>query len=512
MNKWFIILLIFLFSVTLRFWTINQMGRAWDESEYIEQGYKMIELMKKRDFNNSFFYTTYDHPPLVKYLYGITAHLDVEKHLGNGDVIFRYDLTYSRLLSSILFSLGVGVVVIIGWHIVSRTVGILSGLILTFLPFSLGLSQLVTTESMKIFIYSLAVYSYICLIEKYSIKKLIFAGIVTGLALQVKQSNLLLIPLFFFMSVFYYYMQAKKKRKAYLIKRIAFSLVSILTTSLFIFVLIWPQLILHIKEVYAIHQELWHVQFSPNIWQITLSPPEVFFGRLMLTPIFYYIVYFFISIPVLILVLFFIGLKNIYKSKNWILYSLIFWFAIPFILSFYSWRQHGLRYIIEIYIPLSIIAAIGFNALLLRFKIKEQLKLFYFLPVIFYLSILLFQIKPYFLDYFNELVGGVNTVYKYKLFQLGWWGQGVREASLYVSTNASKDSTVGLAISPIHVSPSMPTLKVEKYNKNKKYDYVIVNYYNVLRERFDDLFIRNSYKPIYFVRADGAVLVTVYKR
>jgi hypothetical protein len=125
--------------------------------------------------------------------------------------------------------------------------------------------------------------------------------------------------------------------------------------------------------------------------------------------------------------------------------------------------------------------------------------------------VLLLPIEHYYLDFFNELVGGVNAVYKYKLFQIGWWGQGIREASLYVLKIAPKGSSVGLAISPIHSAGPMPELNVQEYSNHKKYDYVIVNFYNVIREGFDDSFIKNNYKPVFFVKADEAILATVYK-
>ncbi len=500
MNRRLIILLIFLLSVLLRLWSLNEMGRTWDEEEYIEQGYKMIELIKAKDFNNSYFYTTYDHPPLVKYLYGITAHLDLEKVV-DAQPIFNYDLTYSRLFSALIFSFGVVIVVLTGWKLFSFNIGVISGLILSLLPFSLGLSQLVTTESFKIFIYSLTVYSYILLVEKFSWKKVLIAGVVTGIALQVKQSNFLLIPL---LSIMFFLQRKELKTK---IKAI----ILVFIISVFIFIIIWPQAIFHFKDVYAINEKLWGIRFSANIWQITLSPPEIFFGRLMLTPVFYYIVYFFISIPVFILFLFFTGIKEMLFKKNIYLTSVLVWFLLPLTLSIYSWRQHGLRYIIEIYPPLCIVAAIGFNAIANKFNIKDKLKLFYFLPMAMYLFVLLLQIKPYYLDYFNELVGGVNSVYKYRLFQIGWWGQGIREAGLYVVNNAPYGSTVGLAVSPIHSSVPMPHLKAEQYNGVKEYDYVIVNYYNILREGFEDSQIRKNYFPVYSVRADKAILATVYK-
>lgn len=510
MNKWLVILLIFLFSIFLRLWNLNEIGRTWDELEYVEPGFKMIELMKNKDFNNSFFYTTYNHPPLVKYLYGITAHFDVEKYLPDGEVILNYDLTYSRILSVILFSLGVVVVVIIGWKISSPMVGILSGIILAMLPFSLGLSQLVTAESFKIFIYSLTVYLYILLLRKLSIKNIILTGIAIGIALQIKQSNALLIPLLGTIS-FFRYKRLKGKPKTTFIKSKLRIIMIISLISIATFILIWPQAFFHFKEVYAIHQNLWNVQFSPKIWQITLSPPEVFFGRLMLTPIFYYIVYFFITIPALILCLFFIGVRRIFKERNIYLFSILLWFLLPFSLSIYSWRQHGLRYIIEVYPAIAIICAIGYEFIVGKFTKRQIYQLLFFLPIVFYMFASLWYIKPYYLDYFNELVGGVNTVYKYRLFQIGWWGQGVREAGLYLIKNAPRGSSVGLALSPVHSAPPMPALNVQVYDDRKKYDYVIVNFYNVLREGFDDSLIRNNYTAVYFVKADGAILATVYK-
>ncbi|MDP2585363.1 MAG: glycosyltransferase family 39 protein [Candidatus Levybacteria bacterium] len=510
MNKWVIIIFIFLFSVSLRLWNINEMGRTWDEAEYVEPGYKYIELLKKGDIDNSYFYTTYNHPPLVKYLYGISAHFDVAKYLPNGEVILKYDLIYSRVLSAIFFSLGVAMVVLIGWKIFSPSVGIFSGIILAMLPFSLGLSQLVTAESIKIFIYSLAIYAYILLIEKFTWRKVLIAGIVTGIALQVKQSNFLLVPILAGM-FFLQYKDLKTRAKNVFVKNRIKSIIYICLISVTVFILIWPQLLFHFKEIYAIHSELWDVQFSSKIWQITLSPPEVFFGRLMLTPIFYYVVYFFITIPLLILILFFVGVKGIFKKKNIYLYSILLWFLMPFSLSIYSWRQHGLRYIIEIYPALAIISAVGFETLIKKLTKNRLYEFLLFLPVVVYLLVSLWFIKPYYLDYFNELIGGVNTVYKYNLFQTGWWGQGLGEAGLYLGKNAPQGSRVGLAISPEHVFLRFDSLRYSNWSANNEYDYVVVNNYHIIRDGFDDSMIKKKYKPVFFVKADKAVLITVYK-
>lgn len=501
----------FVFSVFLRLATLNQIGRTWDEFLYVNEGYKLVELIKKGDFNNSYFYETYDHPPLVKYLYGVAAHFDVEKRLPNEKVILKYDLTYSRLLSAILFSLGVAIVVMIGWKISSPMAGIFSGIILAMLPFSLGLSQLVTTESLKIFIYPLTIYAYILLVEKFSWKKVLIAGIITGLALQSKQSNFLLVPIIGIM-FFFQYKQLKTKQRVNFVKKRIFVIISIIIISFFVFILIWPQVLLHFREVSEINHRLWSVKVSFKPWQITLSPPEIFFGRLMLTPIFYYVVYFFITIPLLILILFFTGVRQVFKRNNIYLFSILVWFLLPFLLSFYSWRQHGLRYIIEIYPAIALISAIGFDAFAQRLTKRRFYKILLFLSLVAYLLVSLWLVKPYYLDYFNELVGGTGTVYRYNLFQIGWWGQGEREAGLYLKANAPQGSTVGLALSPEHVFPRFESLKYLNWSEKEKYDYVVVNHYHIIRDLFDDSIIRKNYDLIHSVKADGATLVYIYKR
>ncbi|MEK7571935.1 MAG: glycosyltransferase family 39 protein [Patescibacteria group bacterium] len=505
-----VLLGIFLFSLLLRLSTLNEIGRTWDESLYVEQGHKMITLLKKGDVTNSFFYTTYDHPPLIKYLYGLSAQLDVEKVTAGGDALLRYDLTASRTLSSVMFSFGVIVVAIIGWYFFSPVIGIIAAIILAMLPFSLGLSQLVTTESLKILIYPLTMLSYLLLIKKYSVKRLFIAGIITGIALQAKQSDGLLL-LIFALLAFLYYRQVSKRKKIAFLNKCSIALVLITLISGIVFILFWPHLLFFSSEIAKIHDGYWSVQFSPYPWHITLAPPEIFFGRLMPVPNFYYIVYFFISIPVIILALFFIGVKKIFHKKDWVWYSLIVWFLVPFALSFYSWRQHGLRYIIEIYPAIALISAIGFDALVSKLTQKETKKLLLFIPVIVYLSVLLWQLKPYYLDYFNELVGGTNMVYQHRLFQQGWWGQGEREAGLYIKQVASPGASIGLALSPEHVFPRFTGLNYQKWSSGKRYDYVIVNYYNIIREGFDDAEIKKKYSLIKEIKADDATLVFIYK-
>lgn len=144
----------------------------------------------------------------------------------------------------------------------------------------------------------------------------------------------------------------------------------------------------------------------------TLSIPEVFFGKLHLVSAWYYVFMFFITTPLLILLLFFTGLKDIFTKKEWVLFAIAVWFFIPFIQSFYHFRQHGVRYIIEIYAPLSIIAAVGFQYITRRYIEDYKKRALLFVPVVLYLFVILLRLTPYHIDYFNIFVGGPRGVYE----------------------------------------------------------------------------------------------------
>jgi hypothetical protein len=125
---------------------------------------------------------------------------------------------------------------------------------------------------------------------------------------------------------------------------------------------------------------------------------------------------------------------------------------------------------------------------------------------------ILWKSTPYYLDYFNELVGGTKHVYDTKWFQLGWGGQGERAAGLYVAQHAAKGSTVGLALNKGKNLLRVDGLRYATYDNRKQYDWVIVNYFIVIRNGFDEEPVQRKYKLVDTVFADGAELVHVYKR
>jgi hypothetical protein len=501
--------LLFLFSCGLRLWNLNAMGRVWDEHSLLEKGYRIVELIKHKDFNNTFWYKdASDHPVFAFYFFGIASYGDfirfdtsipsVFSSALKGAPIFHYDLTYGRLVSVIVSSFAVVLVFFFGVRYFSLFVGIVSAGILAMMPHFLAYSQEVELESFIVLFFSACVFSYLLYLETHKKQYLYLTGILTGITLQIKQSNVLILV--FYLLTYIVYKIITKNKKISLSQFIPLGIMT-LATSFIVYPMPW----FHATEFIELNYNTW-VKGNGRI-------PELIFGHHMGAPFFYYAVALLVTTPVLIILLTLVGMKVSYMNrKHWIFGALLVWFFVPLLMSFFHLRQHMVRYIIEIYVPMAVLSAIGLEYLF-RFIAKKQYQKYLYTFLVFgYLLIILLRITPYYLDYFNELVGGPKTVYTYNLFFLGWWGEGLKDGGMYVANHAPNHARIGLAINPNNnVLYRKDTLIYENFDSKKVYDYVIVNTFAVSRIGFNEKVLSKKYKIVHTVYADGAQLVHVYK-
>jgi 4-amino-4-deoxy-L-arabinose transferase-like glycosyltransferase len=495
-------LLIFLIAFSLRVWNLNKAGHMWDEIPLLKDyAWHYIKDAKNLDFGSDYWWKgTPDHPPLVRYLRGIASLPDIRGWDNKGFPIYNYDLTYDRMLSVFLTSFTAILVFLIGARYISIYAGFAGGMIFSMMPIPLGHSQIAMLEPLGLFFFTAGMYAFFLFLEKPNKKRTVLSGIALGLALLARETHLMLLPMMIIIILI-----KNNCKKIQDLKLLIYKTITIFAIALFTFFCFWPMPFFHLA---------WEWNYFVKLrLTATTSMPEVFFGRLMLVPFLYYFAEVIITTPLIILLLSLVGLKKIDKSKNWVLYSLVLWFCFPFIMSFYPKREQGIRYIIQICIPLALLAGLGFETLISRYVKKFNFRLLLLIPLFLYQFIILIKITPYYIDYFNILVGGTKNVYEKKLFNLGYWGSGIKEAFEYLDKNAPAGASVGIATSPHHILPPLPGRKViDPYNNNQIYDYVVVNYYIVVREGFDDSLIRKNYKIVYSVIADGAHLVEVYKR
>ena len=503
LNKHPILLLslfIFLLAFSLRIWNLNKMGQVWDENSLlVNYAYRHILDAKNLDFGSEFWWKgTPDHPPLVRYLRGIASLPDIKGWDKEGLPIYNYDLTNNRMLSVFLTSFAAVLVFLIGARYISLYSGTAAGIIFSMMPIPLGHSQIAMLEPLGLFFFTASVFTFFLFLEKPDKKRVILAGVALGFAVLARETHIMLIP----MMLLIIFIKHRTDKK--IIRTIFYKTLGIFGISFLTFFFFWPMPFFHLDYMYR--------HFVDLRVNVTTSIPEVFFGRLMLVPIPYYFVYFIITTPLIILLLSLIGLKKIDRSRNWIWYSLILWFCFPFLMSFYPKREQGIRYIIQICAPLALIAGLGFETLVSRLTKKINYKLLLLFFLFLYQFIILFRITPYYIDYFNILVGGAKGVYEKRLFHLAWWGEGIKEAFTYLDKNAPRDSTIGIATTPSHILPPLPGRKIIPYKDTDMYDYVVVNFYHIVRIGFDDSKVRRDYKVVYSVIADGAHLVEVYRK
>lgn len=505
-----IIIGIFLFSFIIRFWNLSAMGRTWDENFYVEQGYTMIELAKSGDFTNFYWIKDPDEPILAKYFYGLAGHLDFVRYTVNHVPQFSYDLFYSRLLSVFFGCMSVILTVLIGLEYFSPFIAITAGIIFSLFPSFIGLTQRVTIESILVFFFTASVYMWIKFVEHPTFKKIYFFGVLLGLSCIVKFSNVLLIPLCFVIYLIWKRAQKEKENVKHFTKQTVYSFIAGFIT----FILIWPMPWLHLG--YMIQRE-YAFRFVHQS-----SPWEWFFGMPIHVPWFYYIVHFLIRTPFFLLILGFFGFKAISdkrdEGKKWMYSILLTWFFLPFLQSFYHFRMQGIRYIIEVFVPFSFIAAFGLEYVIKKISSTNTLKVLGISLTTIYLLTIIIRISPYYLDYFNILVGGAKEVYEKNLFDFGWWGEGEKEGGMYIITHTHKRAHIGYLLDPFASLPLSTDLIYSSFQKNNQYDYVITNFfeyqkigYNNNEEKTDYQIIQNNYKLVYTVLADGAELVHVYK-
>ena len=436
-----LVVALFLIALSFRLWGLNATGGTWDERTYFSAGRHYVWSLLHRNFDPKIWAENAEVPPVAKYIYGAANLLFVKGQ----------DYTASRVLSAIMAALTCIIVYLVGKEFFEKRVGVLAALILAFLPPFVAHGKIAGIESPLALFFSLTVYLFLRGIKTGNQLKYLLSGIVCGVALATKFTALLLFVLIFFIFLLAKKVELLKKKGVTIpLAVIFFPLIALLTL-----VAVWPW--------------LWRSPF----WQLMNSAMtyrnygawirEYFLGRIIRLPAYYYLVYFAATTPALILILLGSFVHKTLKNRTFHLFALASWLLVPFLWSFGGLRADGIRYIYPIYPPLSLISAIGFfqiaDALPLR-RYKRAAGGLISTMVVGYLVGICLIIHPYYLDYYNEIVGGPKNVYRHRWFEIGWWGEGIKEAVEYVNKNASPGSYVYFKVRPSHeIAPLSPSLK-----------------------------------------------------
>ncbi|MFH1364903.1 MAG: glycosyltransferase family 39 protein, partial [Candidatus Aenigmatarchaeota archaeon] len=531
-----ILAILIVLTLSVRVIDIDKPYETWDEITTYSIGLNLWFNVLSGDFSPetwktySLDYTGSLHPPLARFTYGIVNGIYIFSQTGTSVLSSGYDdavytmyvlknLAPGRALSAAFAAATTVLIFLLSRKYFGLNVAILASIIFALLPVSIAQTKLAALDAMLVFMYTITIYFFIRGLKerKYFYLSLIF----TGLSIATKYNS---ATLFILLPLIYFTFGKKKviqKKHLFLLPVVA----------IIILFLVWPR--------------FWPDPIGGAMTNITgwLSMtgdtgvvPEYFLGGFV-HPEHYEITYVLVTMPVIILAFFILGIAHSLKRRSFGDKTVLLWFAIPLLLySLFAFRMSGPRYVFMIYPAIAVLSAVGMMKLMdwLRGAKKYGKYFYYIIPIltVMYLIATAVAVHPFYLDYYNEAVGGPENVYENNMFAIGQWGQGIGTATFWLNDNAKEDSTVQFYVMPRHVIPPIReditdlTPFIPKYlsdiDENEKWvmtdvepeaQYLVENTYFrlYLNTTFHDI-ISKDYDLIYMLKVEGAPLAWIYEK
>jgi len=491
-------------------------GQTWDEDTNWSAGRNYLTSLLELDFSDAAWSWNYEHPPVMKLLAGIGAHLAD----GYGP---------ARALSALWISLGCALLVPIGTRLYRFRAGVLAALIATLLPPLVAHGQIVGHESPTILWWSLAillalgVHDYLPYDERglpVLRLRLAWVGALVGVAVASRFVNGLLGLLCALIVV----VQAPERWRK---PTLAWGAILMPLLAIVTFCVLWPR--------------LWGHPFAALGASLdklgTLHAPEPFLGEVTARPPHYYfVVYLVATLPAGILAAVLAWGVRAGRERDRAALIMLAWLVVPLIASLSPVRQDGVRYVMPCLPALALMAAAGLDALAVaidgllgrsdgpagraptspgRAGASQSMRLargrLPFLALsgatAIYLGVTLARTAPYYLDYFGEHVGGAGTVAARGWFEVAWWGEGLDRAVAYVNEHAAPEAVVRReCITPTHLAWFREDLWGPPA-KDQREEWTV--WYAPAQR---PCAVPPGAQKVFEVAHDGAVLAAVYRR
>lgn len=502
-----VVILIFFFSLFIHLFGLNKIGRTWDEQFKVDRGHLAYDRIAALDFSHDSWKSGNEHPMVAKYIYGffVRPHMtrvddgkgkmallpaDEVERIKQSNYIFTaiydkafavdFDLTFPRFASALFNTFAVVLTFFIGVRLLGKKFGWVPSLFLLFMPRFVVMGQLITFESISVFLFCLTFLLFDRLLaHPKKIKYFVFTGLLTGLLFWTRYNN---AYIFLFLGGWL----ILHAREHALKKLISWRFILIPFIAFLLGIVIWPY--------------LWS-NFIQNLWA-TFVGEHTTRG---IGPSMYYIQQLLITTPLPILFGLVLGVFKAFQKRAywdrvflWWLFSSLLFFTLVCV------PMGGTRYIIVMYPVIAILASYGYVEV---FK-KSRIVILSIILVL--LCIEMMRFHPYYLDYYNQFVGGPRGAAE-KGYEFSWWGEGQREVGLWINVNIPDGRSVGLIVRPKYVFPRLREgIKHKGYvDDNTDADYVVVSRSEVasLSQEF-----RITHTVVYSSQIDGEPLVLLYEK
>lgn len=478
---------------------LNGAGETCDEWAYVGAGKVYAENLFAGVFDAEQWKANREHPAVGKLIYGF-----VQEALGDAQWT-------TRAASAVMGALTVLVCFLLTRRLFGTGAAVAAGLILSLLPPFLAHGKVAALDSPATLLQALAMWLFLRAVHDPSVRtrSLWWFGLVAGLAVATKLTNGLVVIFAFAVWVLLHWRQIRDTRTVTL----PLPIFLLPLFALLPFVLTWPWLWQATSE---------HLRETLNHW--TQRPPELFLGRMMRPPPpVYFAAAFLATTPVLLFPPFLVGVGQLFRkdlsavvrrppeadvSPRVMLLLVVAWVLMPFAWSFSHFRQDGIRYVHAAFVPFASLCGLGVwvaAGWLARKREALLPRVAAGLTAAFaiYLGVACARIHPYYLDYYNEAVGGPAQVWRNRLFETGWWGEGLDRAIDWLNHNAPEKSTWGFRGLVNH---TLPDLRRDLKERAHRPDFLIrTDFTNDTEET-------PGYEQVFRVDARGAPIAAVYQR
>lgn len=479
---WIAMAAVFVVACGVRLIGLGDQGQTWDEDVNWSAGRNYVTNLLALDGSADSWQWNYQHPPMMKLLYGIAAQ-------------FADGFGPARVLSAMWMSIAVALLVPIGTRLFNRRVGWLAGLIAAGLPPLVAHGQIVGHESPSLMWWMVAMVLALTVHDgqpgpQAMRMRLVWIGIAIGIAAASRFISGLVGPLCIAIV-------AVTAPPAQRWRTTGQALLVLPVSAAATLYAIWPWLWGH----------PWRA-ITASLAKLSVAhASEPFLGSVTAHPgPHYFIAYLGATLPAGIAIGVVAFVVRIVRQPDVRSSGLVAaWLAVPLIVAASPVRQDGVRYVLPCVAGLAVAAAAGFDFMTARWRRAVAPAA---VAIAAYLAITLARSQPYYLDYFAEHVGGAGTVAGRGWFETAWWGEGLDRAVTYVNTHAAPGARVFReCIGPSHLAWFRGDLWPTMVRDVDQADWIIS--YSPTARRCP---IPSTMRSVFAISADGALLGEVWQR
>ena len=515
-NLVFCLILLFLFSLT------NDYGISYDEFWYRDIGFSVLNFLgevftpdkisiikESKNLNYMSLKEVLDVAPIgfkIQHtIYSAIEYLAFSNSTKADVFILRHFLNF--LMSSLLFIIFYKILI----FIFSKFLATIGLLMIKLSPKIFSDYYYNPNDIWAFFSSALITFCSLYFIKKGKLKYFYFLSLVFALAINTR----LIFIYFYFLFILIIFIINK------------FSIDKKLIKKLFL------QLFLFLFFLYLITPQLWinfFGLFETFIKQLSFPQDSMvyFLGKYQRSselPIFYIFTWMFISIPIIYIFLFFVGLficifelrEKKLSPQNYDLIFVLLYLLIPLlaILIMKPNLFNGWRHFYFLNLPVIYFSILGIQKIINFFKNKKIKNIFLFLLFLNLTNIAIWMIfnHPYQHVYFNYIGKKYNSN-----FDLDYWGLSNLNALKYIvnleSSNSSKIKIKAVGIEIIYAYKIMNNDLKEKISIMKRdnltdADYYITNFHNGKKKNY---YIRKGFKIVHEFKVDDFAINIIMKK